>query len=100
MQLTIAINLISSKDTDEERVTHSKIDNIEIIFSDKADKVTEKLFQSLHSICQIGLETSMKDSEFVFVILIEFIYCITNIKKQMYTKADIHKQKKNMGKGK
>ena len=38
-QLTIAINFISSKDTDEERVMHSKSDNIEIIIHDKADKV-------------------------------------------------------------
>ena len=38
-QLTIAINFISSKDTDEERVMHSKSDNIEIIIHDKADEV-------------------------------------------------------------
>ena len=38
-QLTIAINFISSKDTDEERVMHSKSDNIEIIIPDKADEV-------------------------------------------------------------
>ena len=38
-QLTIAINFISSKDTDEERVMHSKSDNIEIIIHNKADEV-------------------------------------------------------------
>ena len=57
---------ISSKDTDDERVMHSKSDNIEIIINDKAYEVIEKLFQSLLSKHQIGLETLMKGNEFVF----------------------------------
>ena len=44
IQLTIAINFISSKDNDGERVMHSKSDNIEIMINDKADEVTEKFF--------------------------------------------------------
>ena len=44
IQLTIAINFISSKDNDGERVMHSKNDNIEIMINDKADEVTEKFF--------------------------------------------------------
>ena len=47
IQLTIAINIISSKDPDEKRVMHSKNDNIEIIIYNKADDVVEELFQSL-----------------------------------------------------
>ena len=39
IQLTIAINFISSKSTDEERVMHSKSDNIEIMINVKSDKV-------------------------------------------------------------
>ena len=40
IQLTITINFISFKDVDEERVIiHSKSDNIEIIFKDKADEI-------------------------------------------------------------
>ena len=40
IQLTIAINFISSKnDTDEEQVMHSKSDNIEIMINDEADDV-------------------------------------------------------------
>ena len=35
-QLTVAINFISSKNNDEERVMHSKSDNIEIMINDKA----------------------------------------------------------------
>ena len=41
IQLTITINFISSKDdNDEERVMHSKSDNIEIMISDKVIKKT------------------------------------------------------------
>ena len=39
IQLTIANNFISSIDNDEERVIHSKSDNIEIMIDDKAYKV-------------------------------------------------------------
>ena len=37
IQLTIANNFISTIDNDEERVTDSKNDNIEIMMNDKAD---------------------------------------------------------------
>ena len=59
IQLTVAINFISSKDNDEEHVTHSKSDNIEILINDKSDEVIEKLFESFLNRYQIGLETSM-----------------------------------------
>ena len=45
---------------------HSKSDNIELMISDKADEIIEDFFQSLLSKYQIGLETSMKDSDFIF----------------------------------
>ena len=38
LQLTIVLNFISSKDTGEEHVMHSKSDNIEIMISDKVIK--------------------------------------------------------------
>ena len=38
----MAINFISSNDTDEECVMHSKSDNIEIMIDDKVDEVIEK----------------------------------------------------------
>ena len=41
-------------------------DNIKIMINDKAEEVITELFQSLLSRYQIGLETSMKGSEFVF----------------------------------
>ena len=38
LQLRIVINFISSKDTGEEHVVHSKSNNIEIMISDKVIK--------------------------------------------------------------
>ena len=59
-----AINFMSSKNNDEERVLHSKSDDIEIMPNDKEDEVIEELFQSLLSRYQTGLETSVKSSDF------------------------------------
>ena len=56
---------MSSKDNDEEHVMHSKSDNVKMMINDKEDEVIE-LFQSLLSRHQIGLETSMKGSDFIF----------------------------------
>ena len=51
IQLTITISFISSKDNnednDEERVMHTKSDNIEIMINGKADEAVEELFKSL-----------------------------------------------------
>ena len=44
----IAINFISS--TDKACVLHSKIGNIEIMINNKADEISEELFQSLTSL--------------------------------------------------
>ena len=65
IQLTIANNFISSIDNDEERVMHSKSDNIEIMINDEADEVIKELFDSLKNRYQNNLE-SMKGSKFVF----------------------------------
>ena len=40
-QSTIAINFISSKDTDEEWTMHSKSNNVEVMTCDNPDKVVE-----------------------------------------------------------
>ena len=44
---------------------HLKSDNIRIIINDKTDKVIEELFQSLIKKHQIGLEKSMRGSDFI-----------------------------------
>ena len=57
---------MSSKGTDEERLMYSNSDNIKIMINDKANEVTKEIFQSFLSIYQIGLETTMKCSSFLF----------------------------------
>ena len=64
---------ISSKDNDEECVTHSKNDNIEIMINDEADEVIKELFDLLKNRYQNNLE-SVKGSELVFM----FSYCLIN----------------------
>ena len=44
IQLTIAINFVSSKDTDEKHTMNSKGDNIEIITGNETDEIIEELF--------------------------------------------------------
>ena len=65
IQLTIAINFIFSKDVDEERVMHSKSNNIEFMPYDNANEVVNDLLESLLSRYQIGLETSMRGRDFI-----------------------------------
>ena len=59
IQLTIANNLISSLDNDEECVMHSESNNMEIMINDEVD------FDSLKNRCQNNLEP-MKGSTFCF----------------------------------
>ena len=57
IQLIITINFISSKDdNDEERVMHSKSDNIEIMITDEVGEVIKKLFDSLKNRYQNNLQ--------------------------------------------
>ena len=73
IQLTITINFISSEfDNDEDRVMHSKSDNIEIMTSDEADEFIKKHFDSLKNRYQNNLE-SMRGSEFAFDFIINVI---------------------------
>ena len=65
IQLTIAINFISSIDSDQQRVMHSKMDDIEIMINDETDEVIKELFDSLKNRRQNNLE-SIKGSEYVF----------------------------------
>ena len=56
---------MSSKDNDEEHATHSGKDNIELMINNKEDRIIDKLFQSLLSRYQIGLQKSMKSSDVI-----------------------------------
>ena len=61
----------SNKNFDEELVMHSKSDNTEVMVYDKADEVIDERFESLLFWYQIGLEISMRGSDFIFM----FTYC-------------------------
>ena len=84
--MTIAINFLSSRDTDEEFVMHSKSDAVEITVYDKADEVTEYLFKSTLNRYQLRLEKSTKGSDFIFD-------CVNLLYYIKYKKA--RKQKSN-----
>ena len=71
IQLKKAISFVSSNNFDEERVMHSKSDNTEVMVYDKADEVIDECFESLLFWYQIGLEISMRGSDFIFM----FTYC-------------------------
>ena len=60
IQLTITVQIISSKVSEEKCMMHSKIDNVEITINDKEDEVIEGLLQSLFPRYYIRLETSIK----------------------------------------
>ena len=66
IQLTISINFISSKDAEEERVMHSKSNNIKFMSYNNANKVVDDLIDSLSLRYQANLETSVRGSEFIF----------------------------------
>ena len=66
IQLTMAINFFSSKDTEETRTMNTKSGNVEIKMGSERDEVIEELFKSLLQRYQEGLEESIKGSEFIF----------------------------------
>ena len=49
IQLTIAINLISSKDAEEERVINSRGSNIKLTSYNDVNENADEIFESLHS---------------------------------------------------
>ena len=82
IQLTIVINFIFTKDTEEEHVMHLNKDDIKFTSYNDANELVNKLFKSLHSKYQENLETSMKGNDFNFdsVQLLYFQYHIVNFK--------------------
>ena len=56
VQLTVALNFISSKDSDESRT----------MMGSETDEIIEEIFKSFLQKYQEGLEESMRGSEFVF----------------------------------
>ena len=61
----MAINFISSKDSDETRTMHAKSNNVETMMGSETDEITEELFKSFLKKYQEGLEESIRGIEFV-----------------------------------
>ena len=62
IELTMEINFISSKDSNETRTMHTKSINIEIMIGNETDEIIKELFDSLLQRYQEGLEKSMKEN--------------------------------------
>ena len=47
IQLTMQVNFISSKDSDETRTMHTKSNNVEIMMGSETNEIIKELFKSL-----------------------------------------------------
>ena len=79
IQLKIAINFISSKDSKETRTMHTNSDNIEIMMNSETDEIMNELFRSLLQNYQKGLEESMRGSLFILDSVDLLRYHLQNI---------------------
>ena len=66
IQLTMSINFVSSKDSEENRIVHTKSHKVEIMMGSEKDEIIEEIFESLLQKYQEMLEESIKGSKFVF----------------------------------
>ena len=66
IQLTMTINFISSKDSDETQTMHTKSNNVEIMVGNETNEIIIDLFESFLQKYQEGLEESMRGSEFAY----------------------------------
>ena len=66
IQLTMAVNFISSKDSDDVRTMHTKINKVEILIGSETNETIEEVYKSLSQRYQEGVEEKMKGSEFIF----------------------------------
>ena len=73
-QLTMAINFISSKDSDETRTMHAKSNNVKIMMGSETDEIIKELFKSFVQKYQEELEESVRGSEFIFDS-VDALYC-------------------------
>ena len=66
IQLTMQVNFISSKNSDETRSMHTISNNKEIITDSETNDIIEELRKSYLQNYQKSLEESIRGSEFVF----------------------------------
>ena len=75
IQLTMAVNFISSKDSDETRTMHVKSNNVEIMMGNETDEIIKELFKSSLQKYQERLEQSVRGSK-LNLFLIVLMPCI------------------------
>ena len=66
IQLTMAIDFISSKDSDETRTMHTKSDSKEILIGNETYEVITEFFDSLLQKYKKDLKELMKEGELIF----------------------------------
>ena len=66
ISLTVIINFISSKDSDEICTIHAKSNNLEFMMGNGTNEIIKELFESLLQKYQEGLEERKRGSEFLF----------------------------------
>ena len=62
----MAINFISSKDSDETCTMCAKSNNVEIMIGSETNEIIEELFKSMLQRYQEGLEEFKRGSKFIF----------------------------------
>ena len=87
IQLIMAINFISYKDSKETRTMHTTSDNIEIMKDSKTDDIINELFESFLRNYQGRLKESIRGSEFIFnsVDLLYYHLQKTSLKEANHT---------------
>ena len=79
IQLTMSINFISSKDSDETRNLHTKINNIEIMMGNETDEIIDELFETFSQNYQKDLEESTRGSKLNFDSVDLFYYNLQKV---------------------
>ena len=79
IQLTMTINFIFFKDSDETLTMHTKSNNVEIMVGSETDEIIEELFESLLRLYQKNLDESMRGSEFVYDSVDSLYYNLNKI---------------------
>ena len=79
IQLSLAINFVSSKDFKETCTKYTNSDNIDIMIAYKTDQIIEELFNFLLQRYQKGLEDKMRGNEFVYDRIDLLVYKLDKI---------------------
>ena len=66
IKITMAINFISSKDSDETRTMHTRSNNVEIMVGNETNEIIKEIFEYFLQKYQEVLEESMRGREFVY----------------------------------